>query len=99
MPKVAKSASPKGAPSPKVRSRRASARKPAKRSAWPKSGGARILTREEVMATMERIKPGQVSAHEFFYNSPLRKFNLWLIKNGREPLGELDVSLREGSDV
>ena len=99
MPKVAKSASPKASPPLAARSRRAQSRKSASRPAWPKGGGARILTREEVMATMERIKPGQVSAHEFFYNSPLRKFNLWLIKNGHEPLGELDVSLREGSDV
>ena len=102
MPRVAKSAPPKAAPVPTARTRRAQTRKPAARPvppAWPKGGGARILTRAEVMATMERIKPGEVSAHEFFHNSPLREYNLWLIKNGHEGLGELDVSLREGSDV
>ena len=61
----------------------------------PKNGGARILTREEVYATMDRIRPGQRSAHDFFRNSPLRKFNLWLIRNGHPAgLGELDESLR-----
>ena len=105
MPRVAKSAPPQAAPVPTARTRRAQARKPAVRPApsvphsWPKGGGARILTREEVMATMERIKPGEVSAHEFFHNSPLREYNLWLIQNGHEGLGELDVSLREGSDA
>ena len=71
------------------------------KSAPAKIGGARILTREELMARMrmDPIKPGQVSAHEFFYNSPLRKYNLWLIKNGHPGLGELDQSLREGSDA
>ena len=89
MPKVAKVESAKSAKAPPRRARSA-------RSARPKNGGARILTREEVYATMDRIKPGQQSAHDFFYNSPLRKFNLWLIRNGHpEGLGELDESLRE----
>ena len=82
--------------SPQVRGRRVQIHN----SAPVKNGGARILTREELMARIDPIKPGQVSAHDFFHNSPLRKFNLWLIKNGHpEGLGELDQSLCEGSDA
>ena len=107
MPRVAKSAPPKAAPVPTARTRRIQTRKPAVRPAppvphsWPKGGGARILTREEMMASLPPLPPGAESGRDWMRKAfrPLREYNLWLIQNGHEGLGELDVSLREGSDV
>ena len=107
MPRVAKSAPPQAAPAPPARTRRAQTRKPTVRpappvsSAWPKGGGAHILTREEMMASLPPLPPGAESGRDWLRRAfrPLREYNLWLIQNGHEGLGELDVSLREGSDV
>ena len=88
MPKIAKVESAKSAKAPPRRAR----------STRPKNGGARILTREEVMASLPPLKPGQRSAHDWMREQfrPLREFNLWLIKNGHpEGLGELDMSLQD----
>ena len=101
MPRVAKSAPPQAAPAPTPRTRRAQTRKPAARPVRPKGGGARILTRAEMMASLPPLPPGAESGRDWMRRAfrPLREYNLWLIQNGHEGLGELDVSLREGSDA
>lgn len=74
-----------------ARSRAAAPAKPAR-----PQGGARILTRAEAFARTQRPPPGGQNGHEWLSEMfrPLREYNLWLIKNGHEPLGELDLSLR-----
>ena len=101
MPKAVKRLSAKIAPSPPIRARRARVRKSAAapvRSVLPQKNGARILTREEVMANQPPLPPGAENGWEWFCRvfRPLREYNAWLIKSGHpEGLGELDASLRE----
>ena len=85
------SVSVKVAPPSLVRNRRVSVRSSAR-----SQGGARILTRAEAFARTEPPRPGQQNGHEWLSElfRPLREYNLWLIKNGHEPLGELDPSLQ-----
>ena len=78
MPRVAKSAPPQAAPVPTPRTRRAQTRKPAVRPvspAWPKGGGARILTREEMMASLPPLPPGAESGRDWMRRAfrPLRE--------------------------
>ena len=84
MPRTVQSPSPKSAPPPRSRSR-----------VRPKeNGGARVLTRAEAMAMTEPPAPGNPSAHDLLREAfrPLREYNEWLVKNGRETL-EFDQSL------
>ena len=88
MPRTARSSSPKSAPPPR----------PRRRARPKKTEGARILTREELMARTVPPAPGMQNGHEWLRElfRPMRKYHQWLIKNGHpEGLGQLDSSLRE----
>ena len=63
-------------------------------------GGARILTRAEVMADMPPLKPGEQSAHEWLREmmAPIREYNIWCAENGIEVQEEMDPSLMEERD-
>ena len=59
-------------------------------------GGARILTRAEALALSAPLKPEAQTGHEWLreMTRPIREYNIWCAKNGREVLAEMDPSLR-----